>query len=148
MIHFQNLNSLEMSTGQHRLENTFDGISSYVMDIAYLAESNTHYKKLHRGESTLYHTSKRHWKHSHLITSETDLPWKALYKPGRTAIITQHPLCNGITASRQDPHGLSCLCYTTISVREHSIITVNSAYRLCDIQIQNAGLITNPKQQW
>ena len=31
------------------------------------------------------HTSqyhKRHWNHSHITTSETEIPWKVLYKPG------------------------------------------------------------------
>ena len=72
-ILFSNVNSFEMSTGNHTLENTCDGINSYEIDIACLAETNTHWKH-HRGESTLRHTSKRHWKNSHLITSETDLP--------------------------------------------------------------------------
>ena len=96
-----------MSTGQLTLENTCDEISSYEIDIACLAETNTHWKHP-RGASILRQTSKRHWKHSHFITSETDLPWKALYKPDGTAIITQQPLCNSITTSGQDPHGLGC----------------------------------------
>ena len=73
---------------------------------------------------------------------------KTLYKPGGTAIITQQPLCNGIPASRQDPHDLGRWSCITISGREHSIITILFAYRICDIQIQDAGSITNAKQQW
>ena len=79
---------------------------------------------------------------------ETDLPWKVLYKPGGTAIITQQPLSDGIIPSGQDPYGLGCWSYVTISGREYSIITIISAYRICDIQIQNTGPITNAKQQW
>ena len=146
-ILFQIINSLEISTGQLTLKNTCDGISSYEIDIAYLAETNTHWKHP-RGASTLRQISKRHWKYSHFITSETDLPWKALYKPGGIAIITQQPLCNGITSSVQDPHGLGRWSFITISGREQPIITIISVYRVCDIQIQNAGPITNAKQQW
>ena len=94
-IILQNVNSLEISTGQLTLENTCNDISSYEIDIACLAEKNTHWKHP-RGASTLRQASKQHWKHSHFITSETDLPWKALYKPGGTVIITQQPLCNSI----------------------------------------------------
>ena len=72
-IIFQNVNSLEMSTGQLTLENTCDGISSYEISIACLAETNTHWKHT-RGASPLRQTSKRHWKHSHFTTSETELP--------------------------------------------------------------------------
>ena len=126
--------------------HTCDEISSCEIDIACLAETNTHWK--HRGASTLRQTSKEHWKHSHFITSETDLPWKALYKPGGTAIITQQPLCNGITTSGQDPHGLGRWSFIIIAGREQSIITIISSYRVCDIKIQNAGHITNAKQQW
>ena len=71
-----------------------------------------------------------------------------MYKPGGTAIITQQSLCNGITDSGQDPHCLGRWYYITISEREHSIITIISAYRIFDIQIQNAGPLTNAKQQW
>ena len=71
-----------------------------------------------------------------------------MYKPGGTAIITQQPLCNGITTSGQDPHGLGRWLFITITGREQSIITIISAYRVCDINIQNAGPITNAKQQW
>ena len=120
---FQNVNSLDSSTGQLTLENTCDCISSYEIDIACLAETNTHWKHP-RGAATLRQTSKRHWKHSHFITSETDLPWKTLYKPGGIAIITQQPLCNGITNSGQDPHGLGRWSFITISGREKSIITI------------------------
>ena len=124
------------------MENTYDGISSYEIDIACLAEKNTHWKHP-RGASTLRQTSTRYWKHYHFITSETDLPWKALYKPGGTSIITQQPLCNGIINSGQDPHGLGRWFFITISGREKSIITIISAYRIYDNQIQNAGPITN-----
>ena len=55
-ILFQNVNSLEMPTGPLTLENTCDGISSYEIDIACLAETNTHWKYPH-GASTLRQTS-------------------------------------------------------------------------------------------
>ena len=58
-ILFQNVNSLEMSTGQLTLENTCDGISSYEIDIACLTETNTNWKHP-RGASILRQTSKRH----------------------------------------------------------------------------------------
>ena len=52
MILFQNINSLEMSTGQLTLENTCDEINSYEIDIACLVETNNHWKHP-RGASTL-----------------------------------------------------------------------------------------------
>ena len=146
-ILFQNVNSLEMSTGQHTLENTCDGIGSYERDIACLAETNTRWKH-YLGESILRSTSKHHWKHFYITTSETDLPEAALYKPGGTAIITQQPLCNGIINSGQDPHELGRWFYIIISGRDNSIITIISAYRIFDISVQTVGLITNTKQQW
>ena len=87
------------------MKNTCDGIVSYEIDIACLAEPNTHWAYPLR-ESTLRNTTNRHWNHSHIITSETELPWKALYKQGGTVIITQQLICNGITSSIQDPYGL------------------------------------------
>ena len=134
-----------MSTGQLTLENTCDEISSCEIDIACLAEKNTHWKHP-RGASTLRQTSKRHWKHSHFITSETDLPWKALYKPGGTAIITQQPLCNGITTSGQDPHGLGRWSFIAIAGREQSIITIISAYRVCDIKFKTLDILLMQSQ--
>ena len=58
-ILFQNVNSLEISTEQLTLENTCDGINSYEIDIACLAETNTHWKHP-RDASILRQTSKRH----------------------------------------------------------------------------------------
>ena len=58
-IVFQNVSSLEISTEQHTLENTCDGIGSYEIDISYLAETNTHWKRP-LGESTLRNTTKHH----------------------------------------------------------------------------------------
>ena len=136
-----------MSTGQLTLENTSDGINSFEIDIACLAETNTHWK-YSRDASTLRKTSKRHWKHSHFITSKTDLTWKALYKPDGTAIITQQSLYNGIINSGQDPHDLGRWFFITISGQKGSIVTIIFAYRICDIQIQNSSPITNVKQQW
>ena len=133
-----------MSTGQLTLENTYDGIGSYEIDISCLADTNTHWKHP-RGVSTLRQTWKWYWKDSHFITSESDLHWNALYKPGGTTIITQQPLCNGITNSGQDPHSFGRWSFITIAGREQSIITIISKYRVCDIQIQNAGHITNAK---
>ena len=56
-ILFHNVNSLEISTGQHTLDNTCNGISSYEIYIACLTKTNTHWKH-QRGESTLRYTSK------------------------------------------------------------------------------------------
>ena len=71
-----------------------------------------------------------------------------MYKPGGTAITIQQTLYNGITTSGKDPHGLGLWSFITITGREQSIITIISAYRVCNIKIQNAGPITNAKQQW
>ena len=80
-ILFQNVISLEMSIGQYTLDNTCDGIDSYEIDIACLAETYTRWVHL-RAKSTLRNTTKRHWNHSHIITSETEIPYKVLYKSG------------------------------------------------------------------
>ena len=130
-ILFQNVKSFEMSTEQLTLENTCDVISRYEIDIASLTETNTNWKHP-GGASTLRQASKRHCKHHHFIISETDISWKALYKPGGTTIITQQPLFNGITNYGQDPHGFCRWSFITISGQEKSIIIIISAYRICD----------------
>ena len=73
---------------------------------------------------------------------------KALYKPGGTAILTQQPLCHGITTSNQESHGIDRWSYVTISGRDKLIISIISAYRICDTHIQTAGSTTNTMKQW
>ena len=132
---------------QRTLKSTCDDIGSYEIDITCLAETNTH--QAHPlGESTLRNTINHHWNHSHITTSESESPWKALYKPGRTAIITQKTLCNGFTTSGQDLHGLGRWSYITITGRDQSILSIIFVYLIYDVVIQTAGYITNTKQQW
>ena len=105
IIIFQNVNSLEISIAQRTSENTCDGISNYEIDITCLVETNIHWRHT-LGESTLRNTTTRHWKIPHISISEIDLPWKALYNPGGTTILSLQPIYNIITSSSQDPHGL------------------------------------------
>ena len=74
--------------------------------------------------------------------------WKVLYKPGGITIITQQLLCHGITYSGQDLHRLGRWSYITITSRVTSIITIISAYYICEIFIKNADPTTNAMQQW
>ena len=117
---FQNVNSLDLSSGHHTLALMCDSIAHYVVDIAYLAETNTNWK--HNYATVLFKaTTKRHWRHSHSTTSETAIDWSDIYQPGGTTIITLPPFSFGITTSGSDPHGLSRCSY----------ITIISAYRVC-----------------
>ena len=91
---------------------------------------------------------KRHWKHSHSITSERDIEWSDIYKPGGTAIITLPLFSLSITTSGSDPTGLGRWSYITISSRDNNKLTIISAYRVCQKSIKHAGASTNIRQQW
>ena len=69
---FQNVNSLELSSGHHTLELMCDNIWQNKVDIACLAETNNNWKHPH-GEVLFKATKKRHWRHSHSTTSEQEL---------------------------------------------------------------------------
>ena len=146
-IIFQNVNSLELSSGHHTLELVCDSIGQFEIDIACLAETNTNWK--HQSSKTSFQaTKKRHWKHSHSITSETDIEWGDIYKPGGTAIITLPPFSPSITTSGSDPTELGRWSYITISGRDNIKLTVLSTYRVSQKSIKHAGLSTNIRQQW
>ena len=120
---------------QHILEKTCDGINNYEIDIAYLAEINTRWRH-NLGESTLRNTTKRYWKHSHILISETYIPWKTLYKPGGATILSLQPICNGIISSGQDLRELGRWSFTTVTGRQNNIVTIISAYRIYDVSIK------------
>ena len=112
-----------------------------------MAETNTNWK--HQSSKTSFQaTKKRHWKHSHSITSETDIEWSDIYKPGGTAIITLPPFSPSITTSGSDPTGLGRWSYITISGRDNIKLTIISAYRVYQKTIKHAGPSTNIRQQW
>ena len=56
-IIFQNVNSLELSSGNHTLELICDSIGQFEIDIACLAETNTNWK--HPSSKTSFHTTKK-----------------------------------------------------------------------------------------
>ena len=125
----QNVNSLELSSAHHTLELMCDSIGQLEIDIACLAETNTNLK--HPNSKASFHaTTKRHCNHSHLITSETEIEWSDIYKPGGTAIITLPPFNLGITTSGSDPAGLGRWSYITITGRDNNTLTIISAYRV------------------
>ena len=126
---FQNVNSLELSSGHHTLELMCDSIGQYEVDKACLAETNASRKHPH-GEGS-FKAKERHWRHSHSTTSETEIDWSDIYKPGCTAIITLPPLNSGMTTSSSDPHELGRWSYITIKGRDHNHLTIISAYRVC-----------------
>ena len=106
-----------------------DSIGQLEIDIACLAETNTNLK--HPNSKASFHaTTKRHCNHSHLITSETEIEWSDIYKPGGTAIITLPPFNLGITTSGSDPAGLGRWSYITITGRDNNTLTIISAYRV------------------
>ena len=145
-IIFQNVNSLEPSSGHHTLELMCDSIGQLEIDIACLAETNTNWK--HPNSKASFHaTTKRHWTHSHSTTSETEIEWSAIHKPGGTAIITLPPFSSSITTSGSDPKGHGRRSYITITGRDNNKLTMISAYRVCQISIKNAGPTTNIRQQ-
>ena len=90
---------------------------------------------------------KRHWTHSHSTTSETEIEWSDIYKPGGTAIITLPPFSSSITTSGSDPTRLGRWSYITISGRDNNKLSIISTYRVCQPSITNAGPSTNIRQQ-
>ena len=90
-IIFQNINSLELSSGHHTLELVCDSIGQFEIDIACLAETNTNWENP-SSKISFQATKRRHWKHSHSITSETDIKWSDIYKPGALPSLLFHHL--------------------------------------------------------
>ena len=115
-----------------------DSIGQYEVDKACLAETNASRKHPH-GEGS-FKAKERHWRHSHSTTSETEIDWSDIYKPGCTAIITLPPLNSGMTTSSSDPHELGRWSYITIKGRDHNHLTIISAYRVCQTSIKTQGL--------
>ena len=74
-------------------------------------------------------------------------PGKNYTNQGGTTILSLQPLCNRITTSGQDPHELSRWSFVTITGRDDSIVTIISAYRICETSITNAVHITNAMQK-
>ena len=145
-IIFQNVNSLELSSGHHTLELMCDSIDQFEIDIVCLVETNTNWK--HPSSKASFHTTqKRHWTHSHSTISESEIEWSDIYKPGGTTIITLPPLSFSITTSCSDPTGLGRWSYIAISGRDNNKLTIISAYRVCQTSITNAGPSTNIRQQ-
>ena len=99
-------------------------------DIACLVDTNTRWKNSHR-EASLNAAKNRHWRHSHTTTSETDIEWSDIYKPGGTSILTLPPFSSGITNSGSVPHGLGRWSYISIKGRDNNYLTIISAYRVC-----------------
>ena len=56
-IIFQNINSLELSSGHHTLELMCDSIGQFEIDIACLAETNTNWK--HPFSKASFHATKK-----------------------------------------------------------------------------------------
>ena len=124
-----------------------DSIGQFEIDIVCLAETNTNWK--HQSSKIYFQaTKKRHWKHSHSITSETDIEWSDIYKPNGTVIITLPPFSPSITTSGSDPTGLGRWSYITISGRNNIKLIIISAYRVCQNSIKHTGPSTNIRQHW
>ena len=76
-ILFQKVNSLEISSGYNTLELICDSIGQLEIDIVCLVEITTHWK-YPREEASLKVTSNRHWRYSHISTSQTEIKWTGL----------------------------------------------------------------------
>ena len=99
-------------------------------------------------EIDIRNTTKRDWIYSHISTSDTDIPWTNLYKPGglqsyryRLYTMESHLIRLGFTWIRS-------LVFHHCNWSKNNIVTIISAYRICGISIQNASPITNTMQQW
>ena len=80
-IFFQNVNGLEFSTISHALLATCKGIQDKQIDIACLAETNTHWNH-YKGKRYLNRIIHQHWKRAHLTISNIENKVKTLYQPG------------------------------------------------------------------
>ena len=124
-----------------------DSIGQYEVDIAYLVETNTNWK-LSSSAASFKSTKKRHWRHSHSITSETAIGWSDIYKLGGTTIINLPPFSSVITTSGSDTYGLDRWSYITTKGQDHNNLTIISVYRVCQTSITNIGPTKNTIQQW
>ena len=134
-ILFQKVNSLEISSGYNTLELICDSIGQLEIDIVCLVEITTHWK-YPREEASLKVTSNRHWRYSHISTSQTEIKWTGLCILWDTVIITLQLFFSDITTSGDDLHGLDRWSYISIKGRENNNITIIFAYRTYQFSIK------------
>ena len=102
--------------------------------------------------STFLHEAKtiqrRFFTHGHLTTSESDLQFPTLYKPGGTCIGVNGKWTTRIRDSGVDPTGQGRWSYVIISGCDTPDILFISAYRVCQKARSKAGPLTSYAQQW
>ena len=93
-------------------------------------------------------TIAQHWKGAAITTSETNLSWDSIYKPGGTAISANNKLRSRKIKSGKDSHGFRRRSCLTLQGREGRMVTLISVYKVCKGPIDPTKTMTALTQQW
>ena len=86
-ILYQSTGSLGLTGSSRPLEEIYDFMSTWNVDICCLVETNTHWKH-RRAKGKLLNVLNKFGKRQKIQTSETVTIWPSIYKPGGTVMIS------------------------------------------------------------
>ena len=115
-ILYSNVRGLELSTESHTLEILCNFILKHDVDICGMAETNTHWKHP-KGKKKIKSMTHRYWRRDSIVTSESDLPWNCVHKPGGTGMILRQPIKHSITNEGEDSFNMGRWSYRIIRGR-------------------------------
>ena len=143
---YHNSGSLGISNNSHNLEFICEAIYTHEVDIGSLVETNTHWKH-DKSIPKLKHVLKQFWSRINISTLEIITPWKSIYKPGGSVIISTPNIASTIINTGEDKEGLGRWSYVTYGGKNQKRVTIISAYRPC-VPNDNQGVSTAYSQQW
>ena len=143
---FININDSDLGTDTYSFNEICSNSKSQQYNIPMLAETNTHWKSK-CAKDKFRNIIAKQWTGASVITSEINLPWHLIYKPGGTAIIIDSLIRSRKTQSGEDNHGLGRWSFITLQGREERKETLISVYKVCFTTIDPTKTNTTLMQQ-
>ena len=112
-----------------------------------LAKTNTRWKNICTKDKFRIIISKQ-WTGASVTTSETNLPWHSIYKPGGTTTITDILIRSRKTQSGEEDHGLGRCSFITLQGRNGRKVTIISVYKVRSTIIDPTKTNTALTQQY
>ena len=141
----QNINRISYDTAGGDLQEICSTINLIGADIANFQEVNLETRN-YQVNMTIEKLLTRQWSTSKsYVASTSQVHVGSLYKPGGTMILSNGPLSYRVTGHSTDAYGRWCT--TNFALKNKEILTVISAYQVCQTSVASAGSKTAFVQQ-